>query len=90
VEELTIDVAEGEHPAQALRELAANFQTFFETVGDIILVVTPAGRILYANQACQRILGYSRAELSQLQVLDLHPAELGLDHRLVQLLAVPA
>ncbi|WP_170265807.1 sensor domain-containing protein [Thiohalocapsa marina] len=78
---MTIDLAESERPEQALRELAANFQTFFETVGDIILVVAPAGHILYANQACQRILGYSRAELSQLQVLDLHPPEVRAEAR---------
>lgn len=60
---------------QTLHEIATNFHIFFETVGDIILVVAPEGRILFANQASQRILGYSRDELSQLHVLDLHPAE---------------
>nr|WP_170265620.1 PAS domain S-box protein [Thiohalocapsa marina] len=61
---------------QALRELVVNFQTFFATVEDLMLVVGLDGRILFANPACEHILGYDAAEMVGMHVLDLHPAEL--------------
>ena len=60
----------------ALREGEANFRTFFETVDDLILVGRPDGRIVYANPAVSRKLGYSPDELLQMRVIDLHaPAQ---------------
>ncbi len=72
--ELEAEIRERRRAEQALTESATNFQAFFEAVGDLILVAVPDGRILFANQACQRLLGYSETELQQLPVLDLHPA----------------
>ncbi|NCA90259.1 MAG: diguanylate cyclase, partial [Gammaproteobacteria bacterium] len=72
---LEAEIRERHHAEQALTESAANFRAFFETVGDLIVVAAPDGRILFANPACQRTLGYDETELSSLGVLDLHPAD---------------
>ncbi|HOW64923.1 MAG TPA: response regulator [Candidatus Paceibacterota bacterium] len=58
-----------------LRQSEANFRDFFETVGDLIIVATPDGRILFANQSAQRKLGYRAEELAGMQIPDLHPAD---------------
>ena len=73
--ELEAEVIERRRAEQALTESAANFRAFFETVGDLIVVAAPDGRILFANPACQRILGYDETALARLGVLDLHPAD---------------
>ena len=73
--ELEAEIGERRRAEQALTESAANFRAFFETVGDLIVVAAPDGRILFANPACQRILGYDETELARLGVLELHPAD---------------
>ncbi len=60
---------------EALRESEENFRTFFNTVDDVVVVGTPDGRIVYANPAVSRKLGYSPAEIAKMQVLDLNPAD---------------
>jgi PAS domain S-box-containing protein len=60
---------------EALRESEANFRTFFETIDDLVVVATPEGRLLFANPAVRRKLGYDAEELANMQVLDLHPAD---------------
>jgi diguanylate cyclase (GGDEF)-like protein/PAS domain S-box-containing protein len=72
--ELAAEIGARRRAERALTESAANFQAFFETIGDLILVAAPDGRILFANQACQRLLGYTDSELAGMQVVDLHPA----------------
>ncbi|HLP02333.1 MAG TPA: PAS domain S-box protein, partial [Opitutaceae bacterium] len=59
----------------ALRESERNFRTFFETIGDLIIVGRPDGRIVFANHEVERKLGYTADDLAQMQVLDLHPAD---------------
>ena len=72
---LEAEIVERRHAEQALSESAANFRSLFESLGDLIVVAAPDGRILFTNQACQRILGYDETELSGLEVLDLHPSD---------------
>ncbi len=69
------DITEIKRTEQTLRESEANFRTFFQTIGDLIAVATPAGQIQFANQALERQLGYSAEELARMHVLDLHPAD---------------
>ncbi len=59
----------------ALRESEANFRTFFETMTDMIMVGTPEGRILFANSAVTRTLGFTHDELKGMHLLDVHPAD---------------
>ena len=67
------DISPRKRAEEALRDSEANFRTFFETIGDLIVVGTPDGRILYTNAAVTRKLGYTREELEGMHVLDLHP-----------------
>ncbi len=59
----------------ALLESEANFRTFFETMTDMLLVATQDGRILLANAALARTLGYTNEELCKMRVPELHPPE---------------
>ncbi len=59
----------------ALSESETNFRTFFESIGDLIVVATPDGRILYSNRAMETKLGFRAEELARMHVLDLHPAD---------------
>jgi PAS domain S-box-containing protein len=69
------DVTERRQAAQALQESEANFRAFFETIGDLIVVATPQGRILFVNRAFERKLGYTADERSGMHLLDVHPAD---------------
>jgi PAS domain S-box-containing protein len=68
--------------ARALSVVAArlasseeNFRTFFEVVDDILLVGSLDGKIIYANRAITRKLGYSPGDLRSMPLLALHPPE---------------
>ena len=52
-----------------------NFRNFFETIGDMILVTTPPGQVLFANHALKRELGYTDEEVVARHVLDFNPAD---------------
>ncbi|MDP2996131.1 MAG: PAS domain S-box protein [Bryobacterales bacterium] len=69
------DITAQKRAEEALRESEANFRTFFETIGDLIVVATPEGRILFANQALERKLGYGAEELAGMLLPDCHPAD---------------
>jgi PAS domain S-box-containing protein len=58
-----------------LKESEANFRTFFESMTEMIIVGTQAGRILFTNPAVTRTLGYSAEELATMHVLDVHPSK---------------
>ncbi len=65
-----------QHQAElALAENEANFHTFFETIGDLVFVATLDGRIQVTNRAVIEKLGYSALELTDMRVLDVHPAD---------------
>lgn len=59
--------------ANALHEREENFRTFFDTIDDMIVVGTPEGRIVYANAALLRRLGYDSESVRGMRLLDLHP-----------------
>lgn len=56
-----------------LREKEQNFNSFFETIDDLLMVGDSNGNLLYANKATVEKLGYSYEELNQMHILDLHP-----------------
>lgn len=60
---------------EALKTSEANFRTFFDSMQDMIVVGTPEGRVLYANDAIKTALGYSCEELDVLGMLGVHPAD---------------
>jgi PAS domain S-box-containing protein len=69
------DITARKRAEAALHESEANFRTFFETIGDLIVVATREGRILFTNKALERKLGYSAEELAGMHVLAMHPAD---------------
>lgn len=58
-----------------LRLRDANYLTFLESMQDMIVVGTPEGRVLYANNAFKKKLGYSLEELDALGILGVHPED---------------
>jgi PAS domain S-box-containing protein len=60
----------------ALRESEDNYRTFFDTMGDMILVANMSGNIIFTNKALKRKLGYSSEELSEMNAIDLNPSDI--------------
>ena len=60
---------------KALKEKERNFNSFFETIDDILLVGDSKGNILFANRATVDKLGYLQEELHYMHILDLHPKD---------------
>ncbi|UCF98773.1 MAG: PAS domain S-box protein [Spirochaetaceae bacterium] len=54
-----------------LREAEGNFKALAENSADAILIFSSDGRILYANQRCTEISGYSPVELRQMHFRDV-------------------
>ncbi len=59
----------------ALKESEVNYHTFFDTMGDMILVANQSGRIIFTNKALKHKLGYTAEELSEMYAIDLNPAD---------------
>jgi len=68
------DITEQKISALKLLESEENFRTFFESIGDMIMVVRTDGRILYANKAMKSKLGCSTDELLAMHASYMHPA----------------
>ena len=64
---------------KALQESETNFHTFFDTIGDIILVATLDGKIIYGNSAVVHKLGYGVGELAGMHLSGVYPADLRLE-----------
>lgn len=69
------DVTKRKRMEESLRESETNFRTFFESIGDIIVVGDSSGKIVYTNPNATRKLGYSQEDLASMHFLDLHPPE---------------
>jgi len=67
------DITEKRKMQERLKSSEKNFRTFFETVDDLITVGNYEGKILYTNSAVSDKLGYSRDELKEMHILDVHP-----------------
>ncbi len=69
------DITKQKISALKLFESEENFRAFFESVEDIIMVVTPNGGIQFANNAMMVKLGYSMDELGEMQAFDIFPPD---------------
>ncbi|MBD2776885.1 PAS domain S-box protein [Iningainema sp. BLCCT55] len=59
---------------EALLESEERYRDLFENANDLIQSVTPYGNFEYVNRACLETLGYSQAEISQMNFFDIvHP-----------------
>ena len=56
-------------------ESEANFRAFFNSMQDMVIVGSPDGRVLYANEATISKLGYTLEELDELGILGVHPVD---------------
>jgi hypothetical protein len=62
--------------SEALRRSEARYRLLFETSKDAIVGTERSGRIVFANEAVERLLGYAPAELIGRDVALLQPARL--------------
>ena len=70
-----VDISDRKEFEKKLQESEENFRTFFHTMDDLIFVGDAEGRILYANPAVSRKLGYTAEDLHAMRILDVHPPE---------------
>jgi PAS domain S-box-containing protein len=69
------DITELKAAEESLKASEANFRAFFASMQDMIVVGTPEGRVLYANDSIVTKLGYSLAELDAVGILGIHPTD---------------
>lgn len=68
---IVIDVSERRRAEEALRESEARFRTMVEMAPDAIFVTNQDGRLVEANEAACRSLGYTHDELLEKGVTDI-------------------
>jgi two-component system sensor histidine kinase/response regulator len=59
----------------ALNESTDRFREFFERTNDLVMSISPDGRILHANDAMLTVLGIARDELSRASIIRLVEAD---------------
>jgi len=69
------DISERRRIEARLRESEDNFRSFFQTIDDLIVVAEFSGKIVWANPAVTRKLGYSADDLKKMHILDMHRPE---------------
>lgn len=69
------DVTERMRTEQRLRESENNLRLLFDSIGDIMIVASLEGHILFSNQTAKEKLGYSDSELSKMHLLEWHRPE---------------
>jgi len=69
------DITDRRHAEKALRETKENFQNFFGTVDDMLMVATLEGDLLYTNPSVTDKLDYTVAELQSMNLLDIRPED---------------
>ena len=58
-----------------IRTKSLHFRALFDAIGDIFVVASPDGKIIFGNAALERKLGYTPGDLAAMHVLDLNPAD---------------
>jgi PAS domain S-box-containing protein len=66
------DITEQNRLQEKLTSSESNFRFFFETMNDMIFVGDTAGKIIYVNESVSTNLGYTRKELEDMYILDIH------------------
>lgn len=69
------DITKQKASALKLFESEENFRAFFESVGDMVMVVKPNGHIQYANSSMVKKLGYSIEELTEMNAFNIFPSD---------------
>jgi PAS domain S-box-containing protein len=71
-QELQHEISERMRSEQALRDSQGNLQRLFDSLQDMLLVLSLDGKPLHANKHALDRLGYSLEELRSMHVLELH------------------
>ncbi len=69
------DITEEKLAVERYKAHEENFNSFFETIDDMIFIGDKTGRIFYVNSSVYNKLGYSNDDLSLMHMLDLHPED---------------
>jgi PAS domain S-box-containing protein len=69
------DITAEKRAKDELRASEENFRTFVESTADLILVAAPDGRIVFANAAVGRTLGYAHDDLLGKPLADMFPED---------------
>src|SRR5260221_2271384 len=69
------DIASEHRIAEQVLESEAQLRDFVESATDLIHMLAPDGRVLYANRAWRETLGYTDEEITQLSMLDIVAAD---------------
>ncbi|MEO8200353.1 MAG: PAS domain S-box protein [Gemmatimonadota bacterium] len=68
------DVSERKRSEQALRESEMRYRDLFDNASDLMCLTASDGRFLYVNEAWHATMGYSDADLQELNLIDvIHP-----------------
>ncbi len=71
------DITERRQAEQQLRESEERYRNLFESTYDLIQSVAPDGRLLFVNRAWREKLGYTEAEIPNLNLFEIiHPESL--------------
>jgi PAS domain S-box-containing protein len=68
---ITRDVRERKKAEEALRESEERFRDLFENANDLIQSIDMEGRYIYVNRKWLEVLGYSKEEVSKLNMFDV-------------------
>ncbi len=66
------DVTERKRTEEALRASEERYRTLFEQARDVIYITTREGRIVDVNPAASELLGYTREEFAELDVMNTY------------------
>ena len=72
---ITRDITERKEAERILRESEKRYRTFFENSMDATCIMGRSGRVLEVNRAALALLGYSREETAELNVMRNAPRE---------------
>jgi PAS domain S-box-containing protein len=65
------NISAAKQAQEALQEAESRYETLLDSAADAIFIHDTAGRLLQVNDAASKLLGYSRAELQQMNLKDI-------------------
>jgi|WetSurMetagenome_2_1015567.scaffolds.fasta_scaffold19430_2 PAS domain S-box-containing protein len=69
------DITKRKHAEETLEQTRQNYETFFDTIDEFLLVADEHGKIIHTNKSVITRLGYAREELIGKPVIMIHPPE---------------